>query len=103
MPPIMEIHIAPVGSGQASMSSLVAATVRVAKDRGLKYQVGAMGTSLEGDLSNLLAVARDMHEAAFAAGVPRVITSIRIDDRRDKDLTMDYKVNSVLEKLGDKA
>jgi len=103
MPPILEIHIVPVGTAQASMGELVARTVRIAKEQGLRYQVNPMGTSLEGSLDALFAVARAMHEAAFAQGAPRVITSMRLDDRRDKELSMEYKVQSVLEKLGNTA
>jgi uncharacterized protein (TIGR00106 family) len=102
MPAILEIHVAPVGTSSASMGDLVARTVAVAKQRGVKYRVNPMGTTLEGDLDTLFSLARAMHEAAFTAGTPRVLTSIRIDDRLDKDLTMDYKVDSVLAKLGDK-
>lgn len=101
MPPILEIHITPVGTGHASMGDLVASSVRLAKERGLRYHVGPMGTSVEGDLDALFDLARAMHRAAFEGGAPRVITSMRLDERRDKDLTMDYKVNSVLAKLGD--
>jgi uncharacterized protein YqgV (UPF0045/DUF77 family) len=54
---------------------------------------------VEGDLDALFAAAREMHEAGFGQGHPRVITTIKIDDRRDKYLTMKYKIQSVMEKL----
>ena len=58
-----------------------------------------MRTGAEGDVDSLLQVAREMHEVCFGLGYPRVLTTIRLDDRRDKDLTMEYKVRSVKEKL----
>ncbi len=44
--------------------------------------------------------AKRMHESVFGEEVKRVVTRITIDDRRDKRLTMDYKVQSVMKKLG---
>ncbi len=40
-----------------------------------------------------------MHEAVIWAGAARVMTTIQIDDRRDKELSMARKVESVREKL----
>ncbi|MFQ6131110.1 MAG: MTH1187 family thiamine-binding protein [Armatimonadota bacterium] len=97
---IMEVSVVPVGTGHPSMGDLVAEIVKVADNRGVKYQLNAMGTNLEGELDELLACARQMHEVAFQRGGQRAFTSIRIDDRRDKDLSMEYKVDSVLERAG---
>ncbi len=44
-----------------------------------------------------------MHEVCFRLGYPRVVTTLRIDDRRDKDLTMAHKVESVKRKLAEQA
>jgi len=49
----------------------------------------------------LLQVARALHELPFQRGVKRVLTSLKIDDRRDKSLTMKGKVASVKRKLRD--
>jgi uncharacterized protein YqgV (UPF0045/DUF77 family) len=40
-----------------------------------------------------------MHEAVLEGGAWRVVTTIKIDDRRDKPLTMSGKVESVVRKL----
>ncbi len=58
-----------------------------------------MSTVLEGELDSLLEVAREMHEVCFAQGYPRVVTSIRIDDRRDKDANLQYNTQTVAAKL----
>jgi len=42
-----------------------------------------------------------MHEQPFKEGVQRVSTTIRIDDRRDKKETMEYKVRRVNQLLKD--
>ncbi len=58
-----------------------------------------MGTIIEGELAEILAVIQEMHEVPFAHGALRVSTQIKIDDRRDKDATMQGKVEAVEEKM----
>ncbi|SDF66743.1 MTH1187 family thiamine-binding protein [Sporolituus thermophilus] len=96
---IVEVTIAPLGVG-TSISRYVAACHKVleqAKD--LKYQLTPMATVIEGDLDRIMEVIRQMHEVPFEAGAQRVSTLIRIDDRRDKELTMAGKIKAVQEKL----
>jgi uncharacterized protein (TIGR00106 family) len=81
----------------------VAETVKILEAEGIPYVLGPMGTSIEGELPAVLELARRMHEVCFKLGYPRVVTTLRIDDRRDKDLTMAYKVESVKRKLAEQA
>jgi uncharacterized protein YqgV (UPF0045/DUF77 family) len=39
-----------------------------------------------------------MQEAMFAAGAKRLLTTLRIDDRRDKEETLERKRQAVAEK-----
>jgi uncharacterized protein (TIGR00106 family) len=97
---IVEVTIAPLGTGTTSLSRYVAACHKVlVANPNIKYQLTPMGTILEGDLDQLLAVIREMHEVPFASGAERVSTLIRIDDRRDKNATMEQKIQAVQEKL----
>ena len=46
---------------------------------GVKYEVGPLETTLEGDdLDQLLEVAKSAHRACFKAGAKRVVTIIKI-------------------------
>ena len=65
----------------------------------LKRLLTPMGTILEGELDEVLRAVRAVHEAPFARGALRVSTSLRIDERRDKTLSMEGKVRAVEEKL----
>ncbi len=48
---------------------------------GLRYEVGPLETTLEGDdLDELLAAAKAAHLAAFEAGAHKVVTIIKIAD-----------------------
>ncbi|HSM94092.1 MAG TPA: MTH1187 family thiamine-binding protein [Anaeromyxobacteraceae bacterium] len=96
---IVFLTITPLGTATPSVSRYVAGVERVLDASGLKHQLTAMGTIIEGDLDEILAVVRRMHEHPFGQGALRVTTSIRIDDRRDKVATIDSKMKSVEEKL----
>jgi len=97
---VCEITVFPLGTGSPSVSSYVADCHRVLQEtEGIKYQLTAMGTIIEGDLDRLIEVLRRLHEVPFQAGAQRVTTIIRIDDRRDKEVTIEGKVKAVEEKL----
>ena len=97
---IAEVSVIPVGTNATSASQYVARAVKtLLKQKKVKYQVTAMGTQLEGKLDEVFEAAKKMHESVFAEDVNRVITNITIDDRRDKELTMEYKIQSVMSKI----
>jgi uncharacterized protein (TIGR00106 family) len=58
-----------------------------------------MGTIIEGDLDKILAVVRKMHEGTFGEGVARVLTTVKIDDRRDRAQGIKEKLNSLRREL----
>ena len=99
---VVEVSIVPLGTGSPGVSVFVAQCLEVLRqEKNVAYQLTPMGTIIEGDLDMVLAVVRRMHEVPFNSGVGRVVTSIRIDDRRDKALTMQGKLASVKTKLDD--
>ena len=93
------LTITPLGTATPSVSRYVAGVERVLRETTLKHQLTAMGTIIEGDVDEILAVVRRMHEHPFTQGALRVSTSLRIDDRRDQEHTIDGKMRSVEEKL----
>jgi uncharacterized protein (TIGR00106 family) len=98
---IIDISIVPVGTATPSVSQYVAGAVRILQNEpGIKYQLTPMNTIIEGELEHILALASRMHQSAFEAGVVRVVTTIRIDERRDKPLTMNGKLKAVRRRLG---
>ena len=98
---VVEISIVPLGTGSTSLSPYVAACEKVLRENsgGLKYELTAMGTILEGDLDQIITLVRRLHEVPFDQGAQRVSTNIKIDDRRDRTGTIEQKVKSVEEKL----
>lgn len=93
--PVAEISVTPVGTLNPSISEFVVDAIRLARSSGLKYEITAMGTNLEGSLDDILAVAQAMHQKCLLSGALRVSTNIRIDDRVDKLLTLESKKEAV--------
>ncbi len=96
---ILEISIVPLGTKGSSLSSYVAACLQVLKNEKVGYELTAMGTNVEGDLKKLIRLALKMHEVPFKKGAPRVVTTLKIDDRRDKKGTLAGKKEAVQRKL----
>lgn len=94
---VAEISVVPLGTESTSLSQYVAGCMEVLEGRkDLSYQLTPMGTVIEGPLDKVLEVVRQLHEVPFNKGASRVLTSVKIDDRRDKTSTMAGKVGSVL-------
>jgi uncharacterized protein (TIGR00106 family) len=97
---IAEVTFSPIGTGTPSLSRYVTAALAVLQAHPeLKYQLNPMGTVLEGERKDIIAVVEEMSEAIFEAGALRVGTTLKIDERRDKPASMEHKVNSVLDGL----
>jgi len=97
---VVEISVVPIGTASTGLSEYVAGCLEVLQqDEGVAWQLTPMGTILEGELDQVLEAARRMHEQPFTAGAQRVVTTIRIDDRRDRVLTMNGKVEAVKTRL----
>lgn len=97
--PLLEISVVPVGTGQPSFSSSVTDAVRTIEKRGLNYQVTPTATVIEGDLDDLMEVAKEIHQNALDNAANRVITNITIDDRTDKDISLRQQVDAVKQSL----
>ncbi len=91
-----DLTVISLGRADVSASAYVAEIQRrlAAQDR-VRYRMHAMGTSLEGDTADVLALVGELHAVPFELGVPRVYTVLKLDERRDRDQTLEDKVASV--------
>lgn len=96
---VAEVTVIPVGTRSPSLSKYVARALDKLKDSDLEYELTPTGTILEGDLTEVIEMAKKMHSSVFGEGIERVVTEIRIDERRDADLTMAGKKKSVGRKM----
>lgn len=65
--------------------------IEVVQQSGVKYEVGAMETTMEGELDELLEIIKKAQQACVDAGAGRVVTYIKID-YSPKGVSMDEKV-----------
>jgi uncharacterized protein (TIGR00106 family) len=99
---LMEITVVPLGVG-TSLSKYVAQAVwELETIPEIDYELTSMGTIVQGPLNRLLEAAGKMHQALLDAGAQRVETTIRIDDRQDKEVTLRSKLDSLKKALVDK-
>ena len=96
---LAEISVIPIGTPTTSIGDWIAESVRVLQNEKVNYEVSPMGTLIEGKISDILRVAGRMHDSALRKGINRVVTTLVIDDRRDKQVTMKSKVASVKKRL----
>ncbi len=97
---IIDLCVVPMGVG-VSVSTYVAACERVLKEAGLEIQLHANGTNIEGEWNEVFAAIRRCHEAVHEMGAPRIATTIKLGTRTDRRQSMDDKIRSVEEKLGE--
>lgn len=78
---VAEFSVTPVG--EEEMRPYVDTAVEQIKQSGLKYEVDALSTTMEGDLDQIFEVVKKAHAAVRQKGVGRVITELRIDDKEE--------------------
>lgn len=98
---IVDFSLVPLGVG-LSLSPYVAACEQILSAAGLKTQLHANGTNIEGEWEGVFAAIRQCHETVHAMGAPRITTVIKLGTRIDREQTMEDKVHSVQDKLGDR-
>ena len=91
-----DLTVIALGRADVSASRYIAEIQRrlAAQDR-VQYAMHAMGTSLEGPTADILAVAGELHAVPFEMGIPRVYSILKLDERRDREQTLEDKVSSV--------
>jgi uncharacterized protein (TIGR00106 family) len=92
---IVELSVVPVGTGETSVSSYVKAAVKIIEESDLDYQVNSMGTCVQGEWDEVFSTLKAVHEELVKMGCHRIVTTVKIDDRRDKFSTMNAKVAAV--------
>ena len=92
---ISQLSISPVGKG-TSLSKYVKNVINILSENNIKFKINDMATIIETEkISELFKVVEKAHESVLNTGAKRVITELKIDDRRDKKVTIGDKVNSL--------
>jgi uncharacterized protein (TIGR00106 family) len=78
------------------LSRFVKKGIQVVKESGYKYEIGGLSTTVEvPDLDSLFELVKKVHQAHLGEGAKRIVIDLKVDDRRDKDATIDTKRNAV--------
>ena len=98
---LAELEIIPIGTKSASLSAVLVEVAKLVDQSGLEYRVGSMGTVVEGEWDRIMQLAKQCHQAMLDKA-DRVMTTVRIDDRKDKPGTgrIVQKVQSLESKFG---
>ena len=92
---ISQLSIAPVGES-VSLSKYVKIVLDVLKRNKLKFKTNDMATVIETkDLKTLFKVVEEAHMAVIKSGTKRLITELKIDDRKDKNVVLGAKLKSL--------
>ena len=92
---ISQLSIAPLGRG-SSVSKYVKLVIQTLEKENVKFETNAMATVIEtNDLDTLFSVVKKAHNAVIESGAKRVITELKIDDRKEKNATTESKVRSL--------
>ena len=95
---LLDFSMTPLGKGE-SVSSYVARCMEVVAASGLDHRLHAMGTTLEGELDQVLDVVRRCFEA-LQPDCNRISCSIKIDYRKGPGGRLDSKVKKVQNLVG---
>lgn len=97
---LVEFSIVPVGMG-SSIGDSIAKVLSIVDSSGLPYKVNPMGTVIEGDWSEVMGLIKKCHSTVMKDG-ERAVTTISIDDRKNKPNRIEMKIQSVERRLGKK-
>jgi uncharacterized protein (TIGR00106 family) len=94
---VAELSMITMGTG-TSASKYVRAIHQVLKESGLKFVPGPMCTVVEaGSMAEIFKVAERADEVLADMGVGRIITSVKIDHRLDKEISIETKMGAIKE------
>ncbi|UCB49137.1 MAG: MTH1187 family thiamine-binding protein [Deltaproteobacteria bacterium] len=97
MSALIDFSIFPLDKGD-SLSAYVARVLKIIKDSGLPHKIGPMGTSVEGEWDQVMAVVTNCFEE-LKKDSDRVYMALKVDYRKGPLGRIESKVKSVEEKL----
>ena len=86
----MSIQVLPKTSGDPY--PIIDKAIEVIQKAGVKYKVCPFETVMEGEYNDLIKIADDVQQACFDSGSEEVLVFIKIQRRKNADVTMEEKV-----------
>ncbi|PIP22058.1 MAG: hypothetical protein COX38_02775 [Candidatus Nealsonbacteria bacterium CG23_combo_of_CG06-09_8_20_14_all_39_25] len=94
---VAEISAFPIGEGE-SLSEPVAEVVKIIKESGLNYQIGAMATTVEGEWDQIIELFTRCRNKLIESS-NRVYMSLKTDERKTETHGIAHKIKAVEEKI----
>ena len=94
---IVQFSIIPIGKGP-SLSKDVAQVLEIVDKSGLRYKINPMGTVVEGKWDEVMQLIKSCHRSVLK-NTERIVTTISIDDRKQKKNRIEQKILSVEKRL----
>lgn len=83
---IVEVQVLPFPPGTAEARyAHVEAAIAVIQASGLRYEVGPLGTSIEGEPDEVWPLVRQVHEATLTSGADGVVSVIKVEQSRRRE------------------
>ncbi len=96
---LAEFSIVPIGKGE-SLGDAITCVLKLVDSSGLDYRVNPMGTVVEGEWDEVMALIKRCHDEVLTQA-PRLVSNISIDLRPSKpDDRLVEKLRSVERRLG---
>jgi uncharacterized protein (TIGR00106 family) len=86
-----EVQVIPIGSG-VSVRSEVQRAHGILEESGLRVELHASGSNMEGELADILDAVRRIHETLHAEGTIRIASFVKIGTRTDKEPSLAGKL-----------
>ena len=81
---IAEVQVLPSPPGTPeSRWAHVEAAIAIIENSGLTYEVGPLGTSIEGEPDEVWALLRQVHEACLESGADGLVSVIKVEQTAD--------------------
>jgi uncharacterized protein (TIGR00106 family) len=95
---VAEFSAIPMGTG-TSASKYVLAIYEILRESGVTFVPGPMSTAIEtNSFEQLFKVIEKANKKLAEMGVQRIITSVHIDYRLDKDISIESKLHKSIDK-----
>jgi uncharacterized protein (TIGR00106 family) len=89
--PVVNVELQVIPGGVEDVYGVVDSVIAMIADSGVKYVVGPMGTTMEGELPRLLALVEAAQALCVEKGASRVLSVVKIDYKPEGS-TIDEKI-----------
>ena len=87
----LSLQIVPIIPNVDNIYPVVDKVIELIGKSGVKYEVGPMETTMEGELSDLLKIVEEAQEICVKEGATRILSIVKID-YAPKGVTIDEKI-----------